>query len=102
MKAPEIIIDGKVYTAKSPKASYWRKMVLFDERQKDIPDKDYLFAHAELIAEVFDDPFVTGESVLENLNVDDVRPKYLEVVKWIFSLVNSKLGKLPNQEPPKQ
>ena len=102
MQTPEININGKVYAAKPPKASYWRKMVQFDDKQQSIPDQDYLAAHAEMIAEAFNSKEVTSEAVLESLTIDEVRPKYLEIVKWIFGLVNSRLSKLPNQETPEQ
>ena len=100
IKTPEITINGKVYKAAVPKAAFWRKMVKFEETVKSVEDGDYLAAYADIIAEAFGAEEVTGDAVLDSLNIDQVKPLYLEIWGWLFQLVNSKLEQIPNAESP--
>ena len=97
---PKIKINGKTYIATAPKAKIWREIVKFDENRTQENTVDFIDKHAEMIAKVFDNSEVTAESVLDNLGLDEIVPKYFEVFKWICELINSKLQQLPNESTP--
>jgi kynureninase len=98
MSIPELVINGKKYIAKKPKASFWRMIFKNEEELKNSSNYDFLTNYAELIGAVFG---LTAEEVLDDIDIDDIRPKYVEICNWVISLVNSKMEKIPkNAENP--
>ncbi len=102
----KIFIDGEEITAKSPKAKIWREYEKFDnERMELLENLDsnvgmWLEAHAEIIAKVFNDDRITAESILDNVNIDDIVPLYKDCYWYLVGLISSKLKKLPNAPTP--
>jgi hypothetical protein len=92
MDNPKLIIDGKELIAKKPKAIFWRTIVKIEEELKSVDDRDYITKYAELIGIVFG---LTTENVLNGLDIDEIRPKYIEICTWVIWLVNSKMEQIP-------
>lgn len=97
MKYPMIEIKGKKYYAKPPKVKAWHDFMSFDSVAADMPVEDYLQKMADLIASVFGSP-VTGDMICENLRLDEIRPLFTEILRWLVLLVNNKMDSFPNGE----
>lgn len=96
-KTPTIVLAGKTYHALPPKVKAWHDFVSFEAGSEDIPAEDYLDRMADLVASVFPSE-VTGEKIIEDLDIRDLKPLYRELLSWIVELVNAKLSKIPNGE----
>lgn len=95
MKTPKLItMDGKEHTAATPKARIWYDISKLEESitESANPALDY----AGMIAEAFEG--VTADDVLDALSIDELKPKAMEIVLWVYKLVNDKMGKIPNAE----
>lgn len=79
-------IKGKIPT--DVKAEAWIKLNGYDPFINDVFDLD---GTLERIALVYG---ITKEDVAEDLNISDILPVYLECVKFVNSLVFSKLDKI--------
>ena len=95
-KIPTITISGKTYEAQKPKARIWRELCKFDEEKKNLPAGEFLDAHAEIIAKVFEG--ITKDEILDELFIDEILAIYQEVFAWIASLITSRLGEVKNVE----
>ena len=95
MNIPEIVINGKTYRAQDPKARAWRRIMEFDEKRKELENKEYIDAHAKVIAEIFDVP---EDDILDNLNISDILQVYFECHTYMFKLLTSKLKILDRSE----
>ena len=99
MDKPEIVIDGKTYTPKSPKMKVWREfLAFFDEEKQDMALEEYLDRNVDLIVLAFGQKEITKESIDENMEVADIVPLVREIFLWLQSLTFSKLVKIPNGE----
>lgn len=96
----EIKINGKIHKPSKPKAGIWRQIMMFHETRTDIPTVDFIDAHAEIIAIVFANENVTKELILENIDIDEIVPLYLECFEWIINQINAKFRNLPNSDTP--
>lgn len=97
IKAPVITINGNKYTAKAPKMKVWREAMAL---ANSTPDDDFMGRYAQFFADVFADPAVTPEAVMDNIDISAVMPLYLEITKWVVALVGSKMAQIPNAESP--
>jgi hypothetical protein len=93
IKIPTITINEKEYKAQKPKARIWENFCKFDEAKKNLPAEEFLSAHAELIAQVFDG--ITKDDILDELYLDDILFIYSEIFVWITSLLTAKLAEIP-------
>lgn len=95
MNTPEIItLDGAKHKAVSPKARVWYDIAKMDD---DIAEsKNPALDYASLIAKCFDG--ITADDVLDTLSIEDLKPKAMEIVLWIYTMVNNKMGKVPNAQ----
>ena len=95
MNTPKLItLDGTEHAAVKPKARIWYDISKLDETitESTNPALDY----ANLIAEAFEG--VAADDVLDALSIDELKPKAMEIVLWVYKLVNDKMGKIPNAE----
>ena len=89
MATPTITIDGKEIPMKT-KARLWGVIMKFDKDAADIPREEEVDRYCEIIAVAFG---VTTDEILDNLELDDVAPKYYEVYNAVVNLLTSKLDK---------
>ena len=93
MNVPELItLDGVKHKAVKPKARIWYDIAKLDE--EIVESKNPALDYASLIAESFAN--VTTDDVLDALAIDELKPKAMEVVLWVYKMVNDKMGKVPN------
>lgn len=90
MEKPTITINDKEIEMVEIKARTWRKIMEFDATRNDILTVDAVDKYCEIIATAFG---VTVDDVLDNLNLDDVVPKYFEVFDAVVKLLFSKFNK---------
>lgn len=76
-------IKGK--TPISPKAKVWRDFEAY--KGTDVNEI------ARLIGEIYG---LTAEEILEEVDIVDLAPLYLDCYKYIIDLYNRKLGTIPN------
>ena len=93
MNVPELItLDGVKHKAVKPKARIWYDIAKLDE--EIVESKNPALDYASLIAESFDG--ITVDDVLDSLTIDELKPKAMEIVLWVYKMVNDKMGKVPN------
>ena len=93
MNVPELItLDGVKHKAVKPKARIWYDIAKLDE--EIVESKNPAWDYASLIAESFDG--ITVDDVLDALAIDELKPKAMEIVLWVYKMVNDKMGKVPN------
>lgn len=90
MNTPTITINGKEIQMPKLTARVWKETTKINEKRKDLSYVDAINVYCEVIAIAFG---VTADEVLDNLYVEDVMPKYFEVLKEIGALITSKLPK---------
>lgn len=93
---PVLEIGSQRYTAAMPKVKAWHDFIAFEVGTDDIPAEDYLNRMADLLAGLF--PRVTADMIIDNMPLDEIRPKFKECERWLTWLINSKLQKLPKNE----
>ena len=101
--SPKIILNGKTYTAAKPKAKLWREMIKFTNtfKEKDISrDDGALDQIFELISITFKNQEVTPEVIENELDLDELMPKFTEICEWVGQLVAGKSAELPNAQAP--
>lgn len=89
MDKPIITINGKIIEMKTPKARAWREIMKFNEDRQSLPASDFCEEHAKMIALAFG---VSADEVLDNLDVDDILPTYLNVFTSLVGLLTAKLA----------
>ena len=89
MDKPTIVLNGKTYEMKTPKAKLWRVIVKFNEERRNFPVEEFIEEHAKIIAAAFD---VEVEEVLSGLDVDEVLPTYFNIFTSVLSLLTAKLA----------
>ena len=93
MNVPEITtLDGVKHKAVKPTARIWYDIAKLDE--EIVESKNPALDYANLISESFAN--VTTDDVLDALAIDELKPKAMEVVLWVYKMVNDKMGKVPN------
>ena len=97
MAKPTININGKNYHPVAPKARVWREITKFDNERPGLPDVEFIDAHIGIIATVFNNPEITPDIILDNLDIDEIIPLYYETFRWIVEMLNNKLSKIPNE-----
>jgi hypothetical protein len=100
MNAPTITLNGKTYTAPSPKVKMWRQFVKFQEVRDKMDTQQALDEMLRLIAEAFNHPDVTPQAIEENLGLEDFLPIFNEISSWIGQIVTMKINQLPNAQKP--
>ena len=95
MNVPEITtLDGVKHKAVKPKARIWYDIAKLDE--EIVESKNPALDYANLISESFAN--VTADDVLDSLTIDELKPKAMEIVMWVYKMVNDKMGKVPNAQ----
>ena len=89
MNKPTITIDGKEIQMKS-KARLWKTIAKFSTENGKLPIIDAGEKYCEVIATAFG---VTTEEVLDNLEIDEVLPKYFEVYGAVADLLTAGVDK---------
>lgn len=90
MATPTITIDGKEIPMKRLTARIWKETTKINEKRKDATSVDAIDVYCGVIAVAFG---VTADEILDNLFIEDIMPKYFEVLNEINSLITSKLPK---------
>ncbi len=88
MDRPTITIDGKTIDMPTPKARFWREIIKFEEGRKELTVEKFCDEHVNIIARAFG---VTGEEVLDSLDVDEILPTYMNVLMYIMQLLTARL-----------
>lgn len=90
MEKITITINGEIKEMTPIKARFWKEIMKFDEEKKDFLKSDAIEKYCEIIALAFG---VTTDEVLDNLELQDVLPKYFEVYKAVVEMLSAKTGK---------
>lgn len=98
MDKPKIVLNGKIYTPANPKCAAWRAIVHLKFHDSDVDVEDYMDEMAGVIAKCFDDKAVTKQAIIDNMPLEDIKPAFENLYKWMIHLVNSKLETIPNGE----
>ena len=98
MNTPTITINGKEIPMQKLTARIWRETTKINEKRKDISSVDTIDVYCAVIAVAFG---VTADEILDNLYIEDIMPKYLEVLNVINTLITSKLPKKNETEKEK-
>ena len=85
MATPTITINGKEIEMKKLTARIWRETTKINEKRKDISSVDAIDIYCAVIATAFG---VTADEILDNLYIEDIMPKYFEVLNFINTLIN--------------
>ena len=88
MDRPTIVINGKTIEMPTPKARFWRELIKFEERRKDLTVEDFCDEHVKMISAAFG---VTTEEVLDSIDVDEILPTYMNVLTYIMALLTARL-----------
>ncbi len=88
-----IKIGEKIIELPKIKAGMWREIMKFEEERKEIRAADIVEKYCEIIAAAFG---VTIDEVLENLSIDEVVPKYYEILNAMLGMLTAKLGNKKN------
>jgi len=94
MNIPEIVIDGKTYKAKKPKIKYWEQAE--NLAQLLVESENFVLEYCRFIAAGFDG--LKAEVVRDGMDLEDLKPTYIEILKWLRSVVDQKLSQIPNAE----
>ena len=101
METPTIIIEGKKYKAGKPKVKLWRRIVDFNKHFGSMDDFHVNLEGYEamlgLLAECFGNPDITPEAVEENLEINELLPKFQEVTTWIGELISGQTQNIPGK-----
>lgn len=90
MEKPKITINGKEIEMVEVKARMWREIMEFEEKRGKLNSPTAIDEYCGIIATAFD---VTVDEVLDNLNLNDVIPKYFAVLDEVISMLTEKVGK---------
>ena len=90
METPTIIINGKEIEMQKPKARMWRVVMQFEDVRKNISTTEVVDEYCAIIATAFG---VTSDEILDNLNLEDVFPTYMQVLKAVVKNLSDKLAK---------
>ena len=90
MATPTITINGKEIEMKKLTARIWRETTKENEKRKDLSSAEAIDIYCAVIATAFG---VTADEVLDNLYIEDIMPKYFEVLNSINTLITAKLPK---------
>lgn len=99
---PEIIIDDKKYVPVKPKAKVWRAVVELEDNKQKIKNAEIIDEYARVIALVFGIPEITKDCILDNIDLDEIKPLYYICANWVIDQINSKIEQIPNGQTPKE
>ncbi len=85
-----ITINGKEIEMTEIKARLWREIMAFEDKRADLPVMEAFDETCRIIAVAFG---VTVDEVLDNLEIEDILPKYFEVSNAVVVKLTEKLGK---------
>lgn len=115
VEPPKLNLKGAVYTAPIPKLKVlkaffdfedWKTTSLVDSvsgRPSDWKPAKEFEDRLDIIVKVFDNPAVTVDSLLENMDLSELMPVYQQIFKWLPWVLNNGLSKMPkNAEPPEE
>ncbi len=101
MQAPTITIEGKKYKANKPKVKLWRQIVEFNKNFGQVEDFnsniDSYDAMLELLANCFNVPEVTTESIENHVDLDQLLPMFQDVTTWVGGLLSESSAGLPGK-----
>lgn len=84
-----IKIAEKIIELPKIKAGMWREIMKFEEERKEIKAVDAVEKYCEVIATAFG---ITTDEVLDNLLIEEVVPKYYEILNAMLGMLTAKLG----------
>lgn len=84
-----IKLGEKIIEMPKLKARMWREIMKFEGERKTITAADAVEKYCEVIAVAFG---VTADEILDNFEIDEVVPKYYEVVKAVVGMLTAKMG----------
>lgn len=93
MKKPVLVLDGKEYVAKQPKAKIWRIMLQFEEDKKDIDISLFITAHCDILSELFG---VDSGEIEDKAALEDIVTTYQQCFSYVMSLITKKTNELPD------
>lgn len=105
MQAPKIKIGDKEYKAGKLKMKAWRNIV---KLQKEVGGLDQaavmndgaaMEKMAEALAMMMNNPQVTAELILEEMDLADFVPAVQEAARWVTAQVSGKLEQFPKNSP---
>lgn len=82
-------LNGKIIEMPKLKARMWREIMQFEEERKKISAVDAVEKYCEIIALAYG---MTTDEVLDNLTLDEVVPKYFEVLNSVVEMLTARLG----------
>lgn len=115
IEAPKIVLQGVAYAAApNPKLSLLRAFYAFEDQEaknfisfsEKKTDEDYtlygtLEQRLDIIVQTFNNPAITVESLMDNMDLEDLMPVYHQIFKWIPYILNRKLLNIPkNADAP--
>lgn len=98
--APQIALNGKSYRAPAPKTKFWRQTIRFNEKKPNIATEEGFDQAVQFIADVFQSPDVTPQSIEEGLEMSEFFAVFTSVNEWIQALSMGKMRQLPNAPAP--
>ena len=87
MEKPKIIINGEEKEMAKPKVKIWREVIGLRDKLKEFTPVEFIDANCEVLAKAFN---VSMEEIQNNIAVDEVIKKYLEVYEYCAMLIFSK------------
>ncbi|HZK24530.1 MAG TPA: hypothetical protein VFC74_04005 [Oscillospiraceae bacterium] len=105
MQVPKLKIGDKEYRAGTLKMKAWRNIVKVQkdigkiDQVKAMQDEDLMFKMAKTLEVMFNNPDVTAELILEEMDVMDFVPAVQKVSEWVTMQVVGKLGEFPKNSP---
>lgn len=105
IKTPKIKIGDKEYRAGKLKMKAWRSIV---KLQKEIGgldqasvmnDEAAMEKMAEVLEIMMNNPQVTADLILEEMDLVDFVPAVQEVAQWVAAQVSNKLDQFPKNSP---
>ncbi len=104
MSIPTIIVGEKKYKPKKPKVKLWRKIVEYNRKyggEEEVADFhaniEIYEAILDLLAECFGNPEITPEIIEENVDLDELMPKFYEVTGWVAETLTQNAQQLPSK-----
>jgi len=101
MQAPQITLGDKTYTARKLKMGSWRAVAKMQKevgnmgQAEAMMDESVMEKMAGVIVAVFNNPEVTAELILDELDLCDFTPTIQAVSGWVNAQVSGKVDEFP-------
>jgi hypothetical protein len=97
--APTIILNGKKYTAKSPKMKLIKQCMHLQGMEGFETEAGY-DEMINIIVSAFNHPEVTAEAVNDGMDLADLMPTINSIMLWVGELMDQKTAQFPNVQTP--